>query len=579
MTIVADQVIDLTRHNFYPVRLHYPIFSGHETRCSCGSPDCKGSIGKHPVASAWGKTATQDEDIIREQWQNPWNVGIVLGPCHGIPADHAIVDIEDDTPEGREFAESLGLGVAHGYPCPTYTSGKSLHRIFRWTPDLPESWGKATLTISGLEFRFGGHGKQSQSVAPPSVHQNGSEYRWVDGMSPDDIPIIPLPQHVIDLTRKASAERASKQTGLPGSTDVRKFRSPQGKLGVGARHHSLLIYANSLWRYAFQIWGINCVDDEDAVQQVWMWLASGNQYVCDPPKTESEVNVIFKSAQSFMYGEFCKELEEKQKLITPDSPEWNRSLEHFLQKHGIRLVPDPALDPTTQDAGRIDEWQCDWKMKYVTKGDEDLTVVEIRDWQIAMDSLEFAAPASFARKVQQETGGEFFLNQTFPMWNWKTIWEGQPNDKKKANGITRGLKEFLTRNAAVEEKKENGISDQIEDIIIAMIGNKDELVAGLQVYREHNHKFQGRMKIVPGGGLTEMKDKDDPATGYYFDGTDIWLLVKLDEVSRRHRSAFGGTINSRQIQETLEALRFEKKQFRRGPMAGRWFARVEKNEE
>lgn len=310
-----------------------------------------------------------------------------------------------------------------------------------------------------------------------------------------------------------------------------------------------------------------------------MWLASGNQYVCDPPKSEAEVNVIFKSAQSFMYGEFCKELEEKQKLITPDSPVWNRTLEHYLQKHEIRLVPDPAIDPTTQDASRIDEWQCDWKMKYVTKGDEDLTIVEIKDWQIAMDALEFAAPASFARKVQQETGGEFFLNQTFPNWSWKTIWEGQPNDKKKANGITRGLKEFLTRNATVEEKKENGIADQIEDIIVAMIGNKDELVAGLQVYKEHNHKFQGRMKIVPGGGLTEMKDKDDPATGYYYDGNDIWLLVKLDEVSRRHRSAFGGTINSRQIQETLEALRFEKKQFRRGPMAGRWFARVEKNEE
>ena len=129
------------------------------------------------------------------------------------------------------------------------------------------------------------------------------------------------------------------------------------------------------------------------------------------------------------------------------------------------------------------------------------------------------------------------------------------------------------------EKTENGIKDQIEDIIVAMIGNKEELLTELHVYQEHGHKFAGRLKSVPGGGLTTIRDKDDSLSGYYYDGDLTWLLVRVDEVSRKHRAAFGGTINSRQIIETLESLGFERKQFRRGPLSGRWHCRQEKSSE
>jgi len=583
VTVVADDVMDLVRFGLYPVRLHYPIFRGNSVHCSCGKPKCEGSIGKHPFASAWGKSATQDEEIIREQWQESgWNVGIVLGPCHGIPADMAVVDIEDDKPEGREFADM----ILAGYPAPTYSSGKSLHRIYRWTPDLPET-GKANLTINGLEFRFGGRGKETQSVAPPSIHQNGSQYQWLPGMSPDDIPIIELPKHVIELACKHWAQEAGGGSSSGSSTtDARKFRSKQGKIGVGARHHSLLIEANHLWRLAFNNWGINGIEEDEVYQQLWMMLQGLNLLVCDPPKSESEVDVILKSAYGYMREQLLQEIEAKLAMALPTPPEsdeeedntaWDRSFGSYLHKHGIRLVSDPTLDPTEQDSDRIDEWSCGWSMRYVTKGDEDLVVVTVGEIEISMNSMEFQAASSFARKVQQHT--EMILAQTFTQWDWRTIWEGRPNDKKKQNGITRGLREFLTSKAIVEEKTENGINDQIEDIILAMIGNKDELMSELQLYQEHGHKFCGRLKVVPGGGLTTMKDKDDTMTGYYYDGEAVWLLVRVDEVSRKHRAAFGGTINSRQIVETLESLGFERKQFRRGPLSGRWHSRQEKNTE
>lgn len=571
---VADAVVDLARQGFYPVRLHYPIFRGNTTTCSCGSKDCEGSIGKHPVASAWGKSATQDEEVIREQWQDPWNVGIVLGPCHGIPADKAVVDLEDDTPEGREFADL----ILQGYAAPTYTSGKSLHRIYRWTPDLPET-GKASLTVNGLEMRFGGRGKETQSVAPPSIHQNGAKYEWIPGMSPDDIPIIPLPKHIVDLACKKWAEKASGVSSS-GNGDAKCFRSQIGKVRHPGRHNALLVQANHLWRREFQIRGINGIEEQDAIDNVWMALAGANLLVCEPPKTEAEVKVIFESSRTFMYGEFLKEIEAKQKLTAPESAADDRSFGSYLKRHGIRLVPDPSMDHTQQDSERIDEWQCDWKAKYVTKGDEDLIQVMVGEHEVSMHTKEFMAPGSFALRMKQQTNGLFALNQSFVWWDWKTIWNGKDNDKKKQNGITRGLREFLEKMADVEEKKENGIADQIEDIVLAMIGNKDELMTGLQLYIDKGHAFKGRMKCVPnGGGLTDIREKDDPLTGYYFDGEAVWILVKIDEVSRRHRSSYGGTINSRQIHETLESLGFERKQFRRGPLYGRWLARAEKSSE
>jgi len=250
MSVVAADVVGLTSFGLYPVRLHYPIFRAGTVFCSCGKNSCTAQ-GKHPVGNSWGKSATQDSDIIEAQWHDDqWNVGIILGLCHGIPADKAIIDIEDDSLEGRALADT----ILRDYPCPTYTSGKSMHRLYRWSENLPPV---ANMTIKGLEFRFGGKGKETQSVAPPSIHWTGAEYKWLDGMSLSDIPLTPLPDHLCQYLCDEWARNAATSPGITSTTDARKFRSPIGKTGVGARHHSLLIEAFSLRSLALNIWGIN----------------------------------------------------------------------------------------------------------------------------------------------------------------------------------------------------------------------------------------------------------------------------------------------------------------------------------
>jgi len=577
---MLDSVLDLVRHGLTPVRLHYPIITESETRCSCGNPKCpENSRGKHPVEKAWGKSATDDVDIIRDRWgQNDWNVGIVLGICHGIAADKAIIDIEDDSLEGREFANTL-LG---DYPAPSYTSGKSIHRLYRWSEKLPPV---ANMTINGLEFRFGGKGLETQSVAPPSLHRTGARYAWVDGKSLDDMAIPELPQHVVEwLTEEYSRQESTR--GTKSSSGTAKFRSPTGKIGVGSRHHSLLKYANSLWRMMFEMKGINGLDEQEVIDHVWMILAGQNALVCDPPKSELELENIFRSSQQFMRSEIEKELEEKlaQKLIEaqaePTEEKSDLDTDSFggwLQKHQIYLRLDPMFGMIDEDPDRIDEWRCKWEMTYVVKGDEETVEIKVPGIEndIQMTLAEFDIAGKFSRRVQQETGGEMILGRTFTIWNWETIWNGRKNDSKGKNGITRGLKEYLQANAKVRVRDENSLSDQVEDLCDRLAGPRHSLVSALRAWLETGNGFSGRLKLTPGSDqLTKLKLPEDPNTGLYYVDGELWFLVKLSELSHQYRRAFGGVVSSRHLTEAVESCGFTPKRFIGGPAEGRWYGKV-----
>ncbi len=581
MAVSVNSVLALANHGFFPVRLHYPIFGADKVTCSCGNPKCDGrSRGKHPVNREWGRSTTQDSEVIEDQWSTAnWNVGIVLGICHGIPADKAIIDIEDDTPEGRELAETLLDGVK----CPTYTSGKSLHRLFRWSDDLPPV---ANMTIDGLEFRFGGKGKETQSMAPPSIHFSGTEYKWIDGLSPEEAPLERLPQHVIDWLQKKYAERETSGPKGISSTDASKFRSPQGKIGVGGRHHSLLIQANHLWRRAFRLYGINGIEEQKVIDEVWMDLCGNNLLVCDPPKSDAELHVIFTSSQRFMAAEFEKELAESEEITNPkveekpDDPDGknDRTFGGWLARHGIRMRVDDCGQEV--NPSRIDEWVSDWTVEYVTRADEDLVSLKLpkREDKIVMKTIEFEKPNLFARKVQQETNGEMRLDVTFPLWDWASIWIGRPNDKKKTNGITRGLREYLVNSAKVVEQKESGLAEQVEDLVLSMAGPKSALISAYESYNALGlHKFTGRLKFAAGSeNLSSIRLPEDSLTGFYPFEDGIHLFVKIDEVNKKYRGAYGGVVTNRQIVTALESIGFVKKRLCSGGLEGRWFCQEQK---
>jgi hypothetical protein len=571
MQVIASAALSLAEMGFYPVKLHYPIFKDGVVGCSCEGPDRRGceSQGKHPVGNQWGKSATQDPEILQERFSGQsWNVGIVLGICFGIPEDQAVIDVEDDSPEGRALADVL----LKDYPCPTYTSGKSLHRIYRWSPDLPPV---ANLTIAGLEFRFGGRDLQTQSVAPPSIHKNGSEYRWLDGLSPKDVPIPTLPEHVVKYVCEEYARQHEARTN-PSSGDARKFKSPLGKISPGGRHHALLKYANNCWRMAYSMNGINGIEEQETLDQVWMWLAGANAYVCSPPKTESELGVIFNSSRDFMRSEFMKEIDARIEQAKPNEDGAADSFTKWLHDRGIRMKPDESLEWNEQSYDRTDAWVSDWTIEFLTKSDEQLVRVNFKkpELSVTMKQVEFDKYDLFARRVQTESGGAIVLTRSWPLWEWKTIWHGRKNGKK--NGITRGLQEYLISDAVVIAREEGGLNEQVEDIILGMSGSLGPLMVGLEKILEKQKKFSGRMKLDPQGeNLMLMRLPEDPGTGWYYHEEEIGLYVKAPEVIRIFKNTYGKLDNANKIvADTLtKDMGFEKTRISRGAMEGRWYVK------
>ena len=172
---------------------------------------------KRPILDDWGNKASADAKQI-ERWSVQFpacNWGLLLGPKSGI------IDVEDDSPEGREILESAM--ELSGVVTPCYSSGKSIHRLFQYDERFSELTA-VTYQLFGCEFRFGVGGKAAQSVIPSSVHPSGAVYAWLPGRSPDDVKLARLPDELFDLfvelrrmdgQRKAEereAKRAARKT-------------------------------------------------------------------------------------------------------------------------------------------------------------------------------------------------------------------------------------------------------------------------------------------------------------------------------------------------------------------------------
>lgn len=152
--------------------------------CSCRKPEC-GSIGKHPIPRGWQRTATSEEQAIRDQWasiRGETNVGIVMGQQ---PNGEFWVAVDvDDAARLSELEEEFG-------PLPetlTCSSGRGERRFFVAGPDVPLERLKNKSGIGGkpgVDFKAA----NGQVVVGPSLHSSGKRYEWRDPLrSPSELP-------------------------------------------------------------------------------------------------------------------------------------------------------------------------------------------------------------------------------------------------------------------------------------------------------------------------------------------------------------------------------------------------------
>jgi hypothetical protein len=126
----------------------------------------------------------------------------------------------------------------------------------------------------GLDFKGTAAG---YVVAPPSRHESGMHYAWVEGRSPANIPLAPMPGWLLTAARSQSNGKA---VATPSATWRDLVRN-----GVddGARNKSIASLAGHFLR--------RYVDPVVTLEMMMVW----NAVRCRPPLGEDEVETIVNS--------------------------------------------------------------------------------------------------------------------------------------------------------------------------------------------------------------------------------------------------------------------------------------------
>ena len=214
--------------------------------------------GKIPRTLRGVKDATQDEDMITKWWTR-WpeaDIGLATGdglvvldidPRHN--GDFSLQELED------EHGEIVTRTVR--------TGGGGLHMYFRG--QLPQRTGFR----EGLDMKADG----GYVVAPPSSHESGGGYQWIDPAH----EIRPVPDWLVGIVM----DRNGAASGVP---EVMPDAVPEGQ-----RNHTLASIAGTMRKR-----GVS----SDAIYAA---LTVENAKRCRPPMSDPEVRRIADSVGSYAY--------------------------------------------------------------------------------------------------------------------------------------------------------------------------------------------------------------------------------------------------------------------------------------
>lgn len=348
--------------------------------CTCGRP-CK-TPGKHPSGGAgWQHRATINEDEIAAWFETGerFNIGIRLGRESGI------VDVEVDGPEAQEVLERYGLNLI---ATPTYRAARGEHRIFRFNDRLPDV---AVVKVDGLEVRTGGGGHAAQSVAPVSWHGSGVQYRWLDGLSIDDVEPAELPKEFMDAILANSRERGQGAVAQAGDV-IRHGR----RVEAGGRHQFLLGVAS---RYAARI---RRFTDADRVELHELVEAFNFRY-CVPPKSHDEFSRMVDDQFNHYQNAHAERRDAQERPLQACGLDWDDFQEEWEPGSWSLIVikGDPA-----QYRLRIPSRETPGKIHSVT--------MNVKEWDNSQEVARAIMEATQEFEVKNPNGTR-----------WGAIWGGE----------------------------------------------------------------------------------------------------------------------------------------------------------
>jgi hypothetical protein len=196
---LGDAALAYARWGFRVLPLHHPVQTRSRSQsggvgCSCGDPGC-GPVGKHPRTRNGLHDATRDPAQVASWWRR-WpeaNIGLVTGEL----ADVLDVDGSAGRAALRRWAAQHDLHLDG----PLVRSGSGWHYYLTATGS-----GNRAGLLEQVDWR----GRGGYVVAPPSLHANGTRYRWLRPLA-SDLPDLPWPlRHLLLPVRQQRPEAAPR---------------------------------------------------------------------------------------------------------------------------------------------------------------------------------------------------------------------------------------------------------------------------------------------------------------------------------------------------------------------------------
>ena len=398
--------------------------------CTCKSPNCQ-TPGKHPVLKGWQSRGIMDEEELSHWFDGTknFNLGVQLGERSGI------IDIEYDTEDGKKAASRYGLDKIL---TPTFTSKRSTHRVLKWDARLPR---QAVYKFLGLEVRIGGGDRGAQSIFPPSMHASGVSYSWVPGMSPEECEVAEVP-HELLVAIVNQNDGTGEGERKPSANKILREGA-----GEGSRHDMLVRFC------ARQC--INMIDVHDPIEQqdILLNLQAVNEKKCNPPKSDDEVQNIFRHELRWatqVRAKGVEEAEEKKAAL-------EKRLDGGSDKPKSEDEEQPSAFTFTGLERRGEEWwPGQWRLKvihsdpvsfvlrvpvYRAVGETEKTVLV----HIPMDAETFRSAAKVAHAILEAT--HTVIVDAVPE-EWFAMWNG--TGRKRGQRAIRGLKAKLM-DVAIQE--------------------------------------------------------------------------------------------------------------------------------
>lgn len=162
-------------------------------------------------ALAWSRFQTErakKAEIVTWARQFPGaNLGIVTGAVSGV----IVLDVDDACAWDDLF---YNYDVPR---TPTAQTGKGWHLYFQHPGGVVRNFARK---LPGLDLR----GDGGYVVAPPSVHPSGAQYSWE--MSPEDTPLAPCPEWLLDLIGSGEEVTPSAPPVVPLPAPERNGKGP-----------------------------------------------------------------------------------------------------------------------------------------------------------------------------------------------------------------------------------------------------------------------------------------------------------------------------------------------------------------